>query len=87
MRQQDKTAIIVIAIVSALFSLILASLLFGSPAKHNATVPVVQAIGTSLPDIKNDSSYNSFLNPRALDPSQPVQTGSSQNQSPFNISQ
>jgi hypothetical protein len=84
MRKQDQTIIIVIAIISAVISLILASVLFGSPTKRNATVPIVQTIGTSLPDIKNDSSYNSFLNSNAIDPSQPVQTGSSQNQSPFN---
>jgi hypothetical protein len=45
--------------------------------------PVVEKIPSSLPDVKNDSNYNSFINSNALDPTQPVQIGNTQNKNPF----
>jgi len=87
MQRRDKLLILGVIVISAIISSFVAGLLFGSPKKHNATAPVVPDIATSMPDIKNDVNYNSFLNSNAFDPTQPVQTGSSQNKSPFNSSQ
>ena len=84
MKRQDIAILAAVAIVAALFSLILANLLF-SPKKLTQKVPVVDKISDSFPDVKNDPKYNSFLNDKALDLTQPVQIGpNNQNQKPFN---
>lgn len=80
----SKATLIVIAIVTAVISLIISSALFNSPAKHTLKAPVVQALPSTFPDIKNDPAYNTFLNDNALDATQPVQVGNSQNNTPFN---
>jgi hypothetical protein len=47
-------------------------------------VPVFQVISQSFPDFKNDPAYQLFLYQGALDPTQPIQIGNSQNSAPFN---
>ena len=82
--KNSKPALIAVAIVTAIISLIISSALFNSPAKHNLKAPVVQAMPSSFPDVKNDPAYNTFLNEKALDATQPIHIGNSQNNSPFN---
>lgn len=82
MKRKDLLTVLVIAIVAGLFSLIIASLVF-SPKRLSTKVPVVDSIDKTFPDIKNDPSYTSFLNPNALDLTQPVQIGNNQNKAPF----
>jgi hypothetical protein len=84
MRSKDKFIFISVALVSGLISLVISNALFGSPSKRDIKVPNVQTISPTFPDIKNDSNYNSFINTNALDPTQPVQIGNSQNSAPFN---
>jgi hypothetical protein len=82
--KNSKPALIAVAVITAVISLIIASTLFNSPAKHNLKTPVVPAMPSSFPDINNDPAYNTFLNEKALDATQPVQIGNSQNNAPFN---
>jgi hypothetical protein len=84
MKSNNKPALIAVAVITAIISLIISSALFNSPAKHSLKAPVVQSLPSSFPDIKNDPAYKGFLNDRALDATQPVQIGNSQNNSPFN---
>jgi len=87
MKREDIIKIGLVAGISAIISLVIAVAMFNSPAKHNQKVPVVQPITTSFPDVANDPSYNVIFNSNALDPTQPVQIGNSQNTSPFTGSQ
>jgi hypothetical protein len=83
MKRKDKFTLVGVALVTAIVSLIIANAIFSKPTKHDSEAPVVETIPATLPDVKNDSSYNVFLNEKALDPTQPVQIGNSQNQAPF----
>ncbi len=86
MRRRDILTIVAAAVITAIFTFILASAVF-SPKRFSSKVPVIDTINSSFPDIKNDSAYNSFLNSNALDLTQPVQIGNNQNQAPFGGSQ
>ncbi len=86
MKRQDAILLIGVAIITGIISLIISGLLFNGP-KRDSKVPSVDSLETSLPDIKNDSDYSSFLNEQALDPTQPVQIGPAGNNVPFNSSQ
>jgi hypothetical protein len=81
--KDTRTKLIAIAAVTAVISFIVASALFNSKAAHNLKSPTVDSIPSSLPDLKNDPTYNAFLNSKALDATQPVQVGNSQNNQPF----
>jgi len=87
MKRDDILKVVAVAIFAAVISLIIAGSIFNSPAKHNQKVPAVQPITTSFPDITNDPNYNTIFNSKALDPTQPVQIGNSNNTSPFVNSQ
>jgi hypothetical protein len=84
MRRSDILIITGVAVVSAIFSLILTSILFSGPKNRSEKVPVSQAITATFPDVKNDPAYNTFFNTNALDPAQPVSVGNAQNNQPFN---
>ena len=86
MKQKDIFYVVGIALFAAIFSFVIAGLVFKSPAKHSTDVPIVQPIESSFPDIKNDPSYKVFFNPQALNPTQPIQIGNGQNPQPFNSS-
>jgi hypothetical protein len=83
MKRNDKVLFVFVGIVAAIISLIVSSALFSSPAKRSTKAPVVEIVPTTFPDVKNDSNYNTFLNSKALDPTQPVQIGNTQNTTPF----
>jgi len=72
-----------IASVAAIISYLVAGALFNSPEKRATKVPTIDKINISLPDIKNESSYQSFLNPGALDSTQPIKIGDTKNTNPF----
>jgi hypothetical protein len=84
MKREDIYIIVGVAVVAAIFSLILTNLIFGGPKKRGEKVPVSRAITATFPDIKNDPAYSTFLNTNALDPAQPIPVGKSQNNQPFN---
>ena len=83
MKRGDIIKVALVAGMSAVISLVIAAAIFNSPAQHNRRVPVVQPISTSFPDVANDPNYNTIFNSKALDPTQPIQIGNSQNTSPF----
>jgi hypothetical protein len=87
MERKEIATLSVVAVVAALFSLIVAGALFNSPSKHTATALTVQPISSTFPDVKNDPNYNFYLNSNALDPTQPIEIGNSQNSTPFNGTQ
>lgn len=82
MNRKGLPMIISVAVGAAIISFIIANFAF-QPPPRNTKVPQVEAIKDSFPDVKNDSSYSSFLNAQALDPTQTVQIGGSQNTNPF----
>jgi hypothetical protein len=83
MQRKDKWTLIIVAVLTFFISFLVAKSIFNSPAKHSLKAPTVESIPASFPDVKNDSNYNTFLNNKALDPTQPVQIGNTQNQNPF----
>lgn len=87
MKRNGLMTLVAVVLGTGIISLIVAGALFNSPAKRSTKVPVVPAISSSFPDVKNDPNYNFFLNEKALDPTQPIQIGGSPNNSPFNGSQ
>ncbi|OGL26184.1 hypothetical protein A3E49_03240 [Candidatus Saccharibacteria bacterium RIFCSPHIGHO2_12_FULL_49_19] len=82
MRQKDLAVLALVGITAAIISFFVAGAIF-SPKKYSTKVPTVQKISSQFPDVKNDPTYNSFLNPQALDLTVPVQIGNSQNSAPF----
>jgi hypothetical protein len=83
MKQKDIVVLATIVVVAAVFSAIVSGKVFNSPS-HKLKAPEVKPISANFPDIKNDSNYKSFFNERALDPTQLIQIGTSQNATPFN---
>lgn len=86
MKRKDILLIIGVAFITGLISLVLSGIFF-NPPKKDSKVPLVDSLTTTLPDIKNDPSYSSFLNDQALNPAQPVQIGPAGNTVPFNSNQ
>lgn len=83
MKRKDILTIIFVAGVAGLISFVISNALFNSDKARKQKAPVVEKIDPTFPDVANDSNYNSFLNPRALDPTQPVQIGNNQNNQLF----
>jgi len=79
MKQKDVILIIVIAFVSAVLSLVLSNMIFASPKNRQQTIEVVDAITSDFPT--PDSKY---FNNNAVDPTQLIQIGNNNNQTPFN---
>lgn len=79
MKQKDVILIIVIAFVSAVLSLVLSNVIFASPNNRRQTIEVVDAITADFPT--PDSKY---FNNNAVDPTQLIQIGNNNNQTPFN---
>jgi hypothetical protein len=84
MQKKDLPLIAVIVIISAVISSILANIAFTSPKHRTESAPVVPVISSSFPDVQNDDQYKSIFNTNALDPTQLIQIGTSQNTAPFN---
>lgn len=85
MKRKDLVLIAGVAVFAAIFSFIIAGLIFKTSAK-STSVPTATTLPTSFPDIKNDPAYSNFLNTQALDPAQPVPVGNNKNTTPFNNS-
>jgi hypothetical protein len=83
MKKSDLSLLLSIAVVAAIVSFFVSGALFNSPNKQTK-VPQVQSITDSFPDIKNDPKYQLFMYSGALDPTQPIQIGNTNNTSPFN---
>lgn len=86
MKRKDIIMIALAALIGAFISMLVSTMIFNSQA-NKVKVPVVDKISSTFPDVNNDTTYNRFLNHNALDPTQPIQIGSSSNSSPFNQGQ
>jgi len=71
------------AVLSGIVALIVSRISFSSPKSRSTTVPTVEALSSTLPDINGDSNYKSIFNPQALNPTQLIQIGTGQNSQPF----
>jgi hypothetical protein len=87
MKNKDIAVLVGIGILATIISAIIAGAIFGGTKNHNLSAPTVEVIDSSFPDVKHDSNYTSFFNQNALDPTQLIKIGSSQNQQPFSTSQ
>lgn len=83
MQRKDITMLVTVAVITAVISFIVSGMFF-SNVRKGQTVPTFEDVPTSLPDLKNDPSYNYIFNANAIDLAQPVQVGGSQNNQPFN---
>lgn len=80
MKQKDILLIVVVVFISGVFSLILSNFLFGSPAKRQEQVEVVEPISAEFNEPEKDNKY---FNSEALDPTQIIRIGDNNNSDPF----
>jgi hypothetical protein len=85
MKRKDLSKVVVVAVIWGIISIILSGLVFKAPVK-NAKVPVVTPISTNFPQVNGESDYQAIFNTNALDPTQLIQIGNSQNNTPFSSS-
>lgn len=83
MKRRDTFLLILVVIVFGFISFIVSSMVIKSTNQRSTKVPVAQPISSTFPDVQNDPTYQAFLNNGALDLTQPVQIGNSQNNTPF----
>jgi len=86
MNRKTIFSLAVIVIIAFVISSILSNAIFNPSKRRSATVPIVQPISSTFPDVKSDPNYKSVFNSQALDPTQLIQIGTSQNNTPFNAS-
>ncbi len=83
MKRKDLLLIGLSACVAAILSFILSGIIFGTPKKNPIKVPVVNKISSTFPDVQNDTDYSGIFNNKALNPTQLIQIGGSDNNQPF----
>ncbi len=87
MKQKDILTVVGAGVIAAIISMIIAGTILNSTTAHSVKVPIVSPISSDFPDIAHDSQYKVIFNDKALDPTQLIKIGTSQNQQPFNNSQ
>ncbi len=78
MKQKDITLIVVVVVVSAVFALVLSSVVIGSPQKNPQQAEVVDVISTDFPP--PDKKY---FNDKSIDPTKLIIIGQNANPEPF----
>ena len=86
MRRKDIFTFVGIGIIAAIISSIIAGAIFTSEKQRSEKVPVVEPISADFPAVKTDSQYQAIFNDKALDPTQLIKIGTSQNNTPFSDS-
>lgn len=79
MKQKDLLILVVVAFVSAVFSLVLSNMFFATPENRSQQVEVIDAISSDFP-----KPSEKYFNSQSIDPAQPVQIGDNNNPNPFN---
>lgn len=79
MKQKDIALIVVVVIVSGVFSVVLSSFLIGSPSKQKQMVEVVEPISSEF-----NSPNSKYFNERSINPTQTITIGDNTNPQPFN---
>lgn len=84
MKRNDLMLIGLVGFIAIIFSFIISNAIWGNPKKNAIKVPVVTPISSKFPLPQTDDNYKPFFNSNALDPTQLIQIGNSNNQVPFN---
>lgn len=79
MKQKDWAVVIIISFVSAIFSFVISNQIFGSPKQRQQEVEVVTPISAEFP-----TPDGKYFNDKALDPTQLIKIGDTNNNAPFN---
>ena len=82
MKQKDILLIVVVVVVSGVFSYTLSNFLVASPKNRNEQVEVVEPISADFNTPKKDDKY---FNAQAIDPTLIIKIGDSNNQQPFSL--
>lgn len=82
MKHKSTLSLVLTVLVVGILSYVMAGFVFKVPAK-NAKAPVVESLNQNFPDVTGDPAYTSIFNNKALDPTQTVQIGNSNNNQPF----
>lgn len=80
MKTKDIVTIVAVAIVSAIFSYVIAGFIFGSEGSENLEAPIVQPISTDFPVPEENNPY---FNKDSLNPTKTINIGETGNQEPF----
>ena len=83
MKRKELLIIGATGFLAAIISFVVCGAIFGSPKKNPIKVPVVEKIDPSFPQVQTDTNYTSFYNAQALNPTQLIQIGGSNNNQPF----
>jgi len=83
MRKKDLMTLVVVGIVAAIFSVLISSMLFTSPANRQTKVEVVEPITAAFTLPTDDPVLKTVFNDKAVDPTQVIIIGSNQNPNPF----
>jgi hypothetical protein len=83
MKRQNLIIIITTAFITAIFSIVISGAIFGTPQKNPIKIPVVEKISSNFPSPQTDDNYKKFFNEQALNPTQLIQIGGSNNTTPF----
>ena len=78
MKQKDIALILVIAVVSGVISFLVSGKIFVTPQNRSQKVEVVDKLSTDF-----QPPSNKYFNDQSVDPSQTVEVGENNNQSPF----
>lgn len=84
MKQKNIATIVVVAIISAVFSIVLSGKLFDSPKDRSTEVEVVQKITPDFPTPSNDPRFKKYYNDQSINPTKLIQIGDNTNKNPFN---
>lgn len=79
MKQKDIAIIVAVALVSGIFSLLIANFLFGGDKSYNLTAPNVEPISADF-ELPGDT----YFNKQSLNPTKNITIGDSTNNTPFN---
>ncbi|MBX6333751.1 hypothetical protein IRY61_00205 [Candidatus Saccharibacteria bacterium] len=79
MKQKDLALILVVVFASAVLSLILSRLIFGSPQNRQQTVEKVDVITAEFVQ-----PARKYFNAEAINPTKPIEIGNDSNPNPFN---
>ena len=83
MKQKDWVIVSAVGFISAIISIVLSGIIFGSPHKNPIKVPVVNKISSEFPVPQTDDTYKKFFNAQANNPTQLIKIGGNNNTTPF----
>ena len=81
MKQKDISLIIVIALLSAVVSIVLTKLLISTPKNRSEKVTIVEPITSDFP-----APDQKYFNSNSIDPTRLIRVGDNANPNPFNSS-